>query len=183
MSAYARIQWLHKKIESGCYPNSIHVVEKFGISQRQAQRDFETLKNELGAPIKYSSARRGYYYTSYFNLPATDEENETEYVDIVSTVEEQMRTDTNELQLRLPYSAQIKIKDKLTVMNLRRFIVKREAKDLYNCEFYNIDHFLSLIFVSGVDVTITKPDWLREKIVDFSRRVLKNNSNESEEDK
>ena len=183
MSAYTRIQWLHKKIESGCYPNSMHVAEKFDISQRQAQRDFETLKNELGAPIKYSSARRGYYYTSSFDLPATDEKNETEYVDIVSTVEEQMRSDVSEFQLRLPYSAQIRIKDKLTVMNLRRFIVKREARDLYNCEFYNIDHFISLIFVSGVDVTITKPDWLRERLVDFSKRVLKNNSDLNEDEK
>ena len=175
MSAYTRIQWLHKKIESGCYPNSIHEVEKFGISQRQAQRDFETLKNELGAPIKYSSAHRGYYYTERFELPATNEDQEAEYVDIVSNVEEQMRTDVSELQLRLPYSAQLKIKDKLTVMNLRRFILNREEKDVYNCEFYHVDNFLSLIFVSGSDITIIKPEWLREKMVEFATRVLKNN--------
>ena len=175
MSAYTRIQWLHKKIESGCYPNSIHEVEKFGISQRQAQRDFETLKNELGAPIKYSSAHRGYYYTERFELPATNEDQEAEYVDIVSNVEEQMRTDVSELQLRLPYNAQLKIKDKLTVMNLRRFILSREEKDVYNCEFYHVDNFLSLIFVSGSDITIIKPEWLREKMVEFATRVLKNN--------
>ena len=183
MSAYARIQWLHKKIDSGCYPNSIHVVEKFGISQRQAQRDFETLKNEIGAPIKYSAERRGYYYTSPFELPATNEDNEAEYVDLVSTVEEQLRTDVGDFQLRLPYTAQLKIKDKLTVMNLRRFILSREEKDIYNCEFFHIDNFLSLIFVSGTDITIVKPDWLREKIVDFSRRVLKNNVDENEDKK
>ena len=176
MSAFTRIQWIHKKIESGCYPNSIHEVEKFGISQRQAQRDFETLKNELGAPLKYSSAHRGYYYTEPFELPLVNDEHEAEYVDIVSNVEEQMRTDVSELQLRLPYSAQLKIKDKLTVMNLRRFILNREEKDLYNCEFYHVDNFLSLIFVSGSDITITKPEWLREKMVEFATRVLKNNS-------
>ncbi|MBR2388486.1 MAG: hypothetical protein IKB02_06925 [Clostridia bacterium] len=176
MSAYTRIQWLHKKIESGCYPNSIHEVEKFGISQRQAQRDFEMLKNELGAPLKYSSAHRGYFYTEPFDLPTTNENNEAEYVDLVSTVEEQMRTDVNELQLRLPYTAQLRIKDKLTVMNLRRFILNREEKDVYNCEFYHIDNFLSLIFVSGSDITIIKPEWLREKLVEFATRVLKNNN-------
>ena len=176
MSAYTRIQWLHKKIESGCYPNSVHEVERFGISQRQAQRDFEMLKNELGAPIKYSSAHRGYYYTEHFELPSTNEDNEAEYVDIVSNVEEQMRTDVSELQLRLPYNAQLKIKDKLTVMNLRRFILNREEKDVYNCEFYHVDNFLSLIFVSGSDITIIKPEWLREKMVEFATRVLKNNN-------
>ena len=176
MSAYTRIQWLHKKIESGCYPNSIHAVEKFGISQRQAQRDFETLKNEFGAPVKYSSAHRGYYYTEKFDLPAASENDETEYVDLVSTVEEQMRADISEYQLRLPYNAQLKIKDKLTVMNLRRFILNREEKDVYNCEFYHIDNFLSLIFVSGSDITILKPEWLREKLVEFAKRVIKNNT-------
>ena len=176
MSAYTRIQWLHKKIESGCYPNSMHEVEKFGISQRQAQRDFEMLKNELGAPVKYSSARRGYYYTKSFELPMTNEDNDTEYVDIVSDVEQKMRDDADELQLRLPYSTQLKIKDKLTLMNLRRFIVDREARDIYNFEFYNVDHFISLIFVSGVDITIIKPEWLKERVIELSKRVLKNNS-------
>ena len=89
-----------------------------------------------------------------------------------------MREDADELQLRLPYSAQLKIKDKLTLMNLRRFIVDREARDIYNFEFYNVDHFISLIFVSGVDVTIIKPEWLKEKVVELSKRVLKNNSGE-----
>lgn len=176
MSAFTRIQWLHKKIATGRYPNSVHAVEKFGISQRQAQRDFETLKNEFGAPIKYSSAHRGYYYTEPFELSEMSEDNEAEYIDLVSTVEEQMRTDVNELQLRLPYTAQLRIKDKLTVMNLRRFILSREGKDVYNCEFYHIDNFLSLIFVSGADITIVKPEWLREKLVEFASRVLKNNN-------
>ena len=60
-------------------------------------------------------------------------------------------------------------------MNLRRFILNREEKDVYNCEFYHVDNFLSLIFVSGSDITIIKPEWLREKMVEFATRVLKNN--------
>ena len=109
-------------------------------------------------------------------MPAASENDETEYVDLVSTVEEQMRADISEYQLRLPYNAQLKIKDKLTVMNLRRFILNREEKDVYNCEFYHIDNFLSLIFVSGSDITILKPEWLREKLVEFAKKVIKNNT-------
>ena len=175
MSAYARIQWLHKKIDSGCYPNSVHVVEKFGISQRQAQRDFETLKNEIGAPIKYSSERRGYYYTAPFELPATNEENETEYVDIVSTVEEQMRSDVNELQLRLPYSAQIRIKDKLTVMNMRPFITAQKPRHTYECEFQSVEMFLGAIMAMDSDIKILSPDWLRTRLLNAAERIVRNN--------
>ena len=176
MSAYTRIQWLHKKIAAGCYPNSTHAVEKFGISQRQAQRDFETLKNEMGAPLKYSSARRGYYYTRDFELSLTSDETETEYIDLVSGVEESFMDSGDDLQLRLPYSAQIKIKDKLTVMNLRRFIISKVSRDVYNCEFFNVDNFLGILFTSDADISILSPDWLREKAFSAAERMLKNNS-------
>ena len=172
MSAYSRIQWLHKKIASGCYPNSSHTVEKFAISQRQAQRDIEMLKNDFKAPIKYSPERRGYFYTQSFELPVNDIANNAEYVDIVSNAEESFKDSTDELQLRLPYSAQLKIKDKLTVMNLRRFIVSKELRDVYNFEFYNIESFLGLLFVSNADITVIKPEWLREKMVTAAKRII-----------
>ncbi len=176
MSAHSRILWIHKKIAANCYPNSTHAVEKFGISQRQAQRDFESLKTDFGAPIKYSSAHRGFFYTAPFELPNSEEEDtEADYIDLVSGVEENFRDNVDELQLRLPYSAQLKIKDKLAVMNLRRFIVNREARDTYNCEFYNIDAFLGLILVLETDITIVKPDWLRERILSAAKRIIKNN--------
>ena len=175
MSAYLRIEWLHKKIASGCYPNSSHTVEKFSISQRQAQRDIEMLKNEFGAPIKYSPQRKGYYYTEDFELPVQNEKNETDYVDIVSDVEENLKEQNEDMQLRLPYSAILKIKDKLTVMNLRRFIIGKDSKDVYNFEFYNVDAFLGVLFVSDADIEVIKPDWLREKMVDLAKRIIENN--------
>ena len=175
MSAYSRIEWLHKKIASGCYPNSSHTVEKFSISQRQAQRDIEMLKNEFGAPLKYSPNRKGYYYTEPFELPIQNEKNETDYVDIVSDVEENLKEQNEDMQLRLPYSATLKIKDKLTVMNLRRFIVGRDSKNVYNFEFYNIDAFLGVLFVSDADIEVIKPDWLKEKMLSLAKRIIENN--------
>jgi len=175
MSAYLRIEWLHKKIATGCYPNSSHTVEKFAISQCQAQRDIEMLKNEFGAPIKYSPQRKGYYYTESFELPVQNEKNETDYIDIVSDVEENIKDQSEDMQLRLPYSAQLKIKDKLTVMNLRRFIVEKVSRDVYNFEFYNIDAFLGVLFVSDADISVLKPDWLREKMVSSAKKILANN--------
>ncbi len=176
MSADKRILWIHKKIAANCYPNSTHMAEQFDISQRQAQRDFETLKTEYGAPIKYSSARRGYYYTAPFSLPQSEsEDTETEYIDLVSGVEESFRDACDELQLRLPYTASLQIKDKLTVMNMRRFIISREGRDIYNCEFYNVDNFLGIMLVSDADIRVVKPEWLRDKVVDAAKRILKNN--------
>ena len=175
MSAYSRIEWLHKKIASGCYPNSSHTVEKFSISQRQAQRDIEMLKNEFGAPLKYSSQRKGYYYTEAFELTIKNENNETDYVDIVSDVEDNLKEQSEDMQLRLPYSAKLKIKYKLTVMNLRRFIIGKESRDVYNFEFYNVDAFLGVLFVSDADIEVIKPDWLREKAVALAKRIIENN--------
>jgi len=176
MSANERLLWLHKKIAAECYPNSIHLVERFGISQRQAQRDFESLKNDYKAPVKYSSARRGYYYTSPFDLPFEEEKTtESDYIDILSSAEESLRDSADELQLRLPYTAMLEIKDKLTVMNLRRFIISKEGRNTYNCEFYNVDNFLGIMLVSDADIRIVKPEWLRERAVAAAKRILENN--------
>ena len=48
MNANTRIQWLHKKMTMNSYPNAQRLAERFGISHRQAQRDFTYLKKELG---------------------------------------------------------------------------------------------------------------------------------------
>lgn len=176
MSAEERIVWLHKKIAAECYPNSAHLVERFDISQRQAQRDFETLKAEYGAPLKYSPARRGYYYTSPFSLPFNEEKTtESEYIDILSSAENTLRDAADELQLRLPYTASLEIHDKLTVMNMRRFIVSKEKRNVYNCEFYNVDNFLGIMLVCDADIRIVEPEWLRERAVETAKRILKNN--------
>ena len=176
MKVYARLSWFHTKTASKCYPNSSHIVEKFNISQRQAQRDIELLKTEFGAPIKYSHERKGYYYTESFELPVTDKEKDTEYIDMVSEAEHNMNDQFDDIQLRLPYSAQLRIKDKLTVMDLRRYVVSRESRDVYNVEFYNVDSFIGILFVSDADIEIIKPDWLRERMVATAKRILANNS-------
>ena len=61
--AVERIRWLHKRIKDGYFPNAMRLAERFGISQRQAQRDVDYLKKKLGAPLAYSMEHKGYYYT------------------------------------------------------------------------------------------------------------------------
>ena len=62
MTALHRIQWIDSEIRAGRSPNARRLAERFEISHRQAQRDFEYLRDSLGAPLVYAAAERGYRY-------------------------------------------------------------------------------------------------------------------------
>ena len=49
VSANVRIQWLHGELSRNTYPNAARLAERFHISRRQAQRDIDFLKKQLGA--------------------------------------------------------------------------------------------------------------------------------------
>ncbi len=63
MSNQHRIKWIDRKIRNMRYPNCRSICEEFEISNRQALRDIEYLKNSLNAPIEYSQKYKGYFYT------------------------------------------------------------------------------------------------------------------------
>ena len=68
--AYERYYWFHEQIKSNEHPNSKLLAEKFEISQKTAQRDIEFMRDRIGAPLEYSHADRGYYYTDKgYELP------------------------------------------------------------------------------------------------------------------
>jgi hypothetical protein len=62
VAALHRIQWIDAQIRAGTYPNARRLAEQFEISHRQAQRDFEYLRDSLGAPLVYAAQQRGYHY-------------------------------------------------------------------------------------------------------------------------
>lgn len=178
MSANDRIQWLHKMISEGCYPNSADVAERFGISPRQAHRDVEHMRTALGAPIAYSPSSRGYYYETDFILPSmVSTENESNYNAVLSGLREftDASAEVSVVQMQLPYSAVLEIRDKITVMNLRGFIVGEEQRHRYRCEFPSIELFLGVIMSTGAQIRIISPDWLRDKLVEFAERILESN--------
>ncbi len=71
MSNLHRIQWIDAALRDNRFPNCTSIASEFGISPRQASRDVEYLKYSLGAPVEYSFARRGYYYSEKtFVLPS-----------------------------------------------------------------------------------------------------------------
>lgn len=178
MSANNRIQWLHKRTADMRYPNASRLAERFGISHRQAQRDVEYLKNTLGAPLAYNAERRGFYYTEEYSLPTyTATESEVDYVDAVTGAESPAAR-REILQMQIPYSAVLRIPDKLTRLELQQFIVGEESRGDYVCEFHSVEMFLGVIFATEADITIVKPDWLRQRLLRAADRVLKNNQNE-----
>ena len=104
MSANQRIQWLHKKISDRCYPNAFHLSEKFRISHRQAQRDVEYLRRDMGAPIAYSSLEKGYYYKEPFVLPyMLESENDVDFNDAISGMREFENTSAESSVIAAPF--------------------------------------------------------------------------------
>ena len=175
MTANDRIQWFHKMITDGCYPNASHLSERFGISHRQAQRDVDFLRREMGAPLVYAHEHRGYTYSESFVLPlmlAT--ENDTDYHDVLESLQD-FHTHSaarSIIQMQLPYTALLEIPDKMTVLNLRSIIVSEEPRHRYRCEFPSVELFLGIIMSTGAAIRVIEPLWLRERLVEFAKQVL-----------
>ncbi len=182
MNANIRIQWLHKKLTMKSYPNAQRLAERFGISHRQAQRDFDYMRRELSAPIAYDNSRKGFYYESPFVLPLLlTSDNDDLYIPEVFNVKsrQELGADESIIQMQIPYSATVEIKNKLTALELSHYIVAKEPKDRYVCEFHSIEKFLGLLLSLDADFRIVEPYWLRERILRSARRVVENNQDES----
>ena len=185
MNANDRIQWLHKMISEKCYPNAAHLAEKFSISSRQAQRDVEHLRRELGAPLAYSAIHKGYYYTEHYSIPLLLEtENDADFHDVLRSMRvfNDQNAERSVLQLQFPYSATLEIQDRMTVLNLRSFIAADLPHHRYRCDFQSVELFLGVIVATGADIKVIEPKWLKERLIEFASRVLKNNPPDENDD-
>lgn len=181
MNANTRIQWLHKKLTMGSYPNAQRLAERFKISHRQAQRDLDYLRRELGAPIAYDNSRKGFYYTESFSLPLLiTSDNDEFYMPEVFNAKSnrELAADESIIQMQIPYSATIEIGNKLAAMELSSYIIAKLPKSRYVCEFHSIERFLGLLLSMEADFRLIEPVWLREKIVRNAQRVVANNADE-----
>ncbi len=174
MSANNRIQWFHKRIVDMHYPNAGHIAERFSISHRQAQRDLDFLRNTLGAPLAYHAGRRGFYYTEAFSLPTyTATANDMDTVAVL-TGDDGYAAEQEILQMQIPYTAMLRISDKLTRLELRRFIVAEPARDTCMCEFHSVELFMGVLFALSADIEVLEPIWLRERLQQAAKQILKN---------
>ena len=178
MNANTRIQWLHKKIAQNSYPNAQRLAERFRISHRQAQRDLDYLRRELGAPIAYDNRRKGFYYSAPFTLPlVVSSDNDELYIPEIFNINsrQELAAEESIIQMQIPYSATVELSDKLTALELSRYVVAREPHNRYVCEFHSIEKFIGLLLAMDADFRLVEPAWLRDKIVSGAHRVLKNN--------
>ncbi len=72
---FMRLLFIDQKLREGTrigvLSNCSTLAEEYEVSTKTIQRDIDYLKWQLGAPIEYDAARRGYYYTEDdFVLPA-----------------------------------------------------------------------------------------------------------------
>lgn len=176
MNANTRIQWLHKKMSMNSYPNAQRLAERFGISHRQAQRDMDYLRRELGAPVAYDNSRKGFYYTRPFVLPVLlSSDNDELYIpEIFNAERRDLAADESIIQMQIPYSATVEIKNKLTALELSNYIIAKGPQNRYICEFHSIEKFIGLLLSLDADFRLIEPYWLRERILRNAQRVLQN---------
>ena len=91
----------------------MRLAERFDISHRQAQRDVDYLKKQLGAPMEYSMLHKGFYYTEQYSLPlvlsSDNDDSLTELADSMSGAS--MQAESTLVQMQIPYTATIEIPD------------------------------------------------------------------------
>ncbi len=181
ISADTRIQWLHDELTRGTYPNAARLAERFSISKRQAQRDIDHLRTQLGAPLVYDPRRQGYRYEAPFIIPLViTGENDDLLAHVAANPFAAPATGMTEadsviIQSQIPYTATLQIRDKLAVMEMRSYIISDEGKSAYLCEFHSIDRFLCAILTARAPIRILEPDWLRDKLIAMAEKVLNAN--------
>ncbi len=182
ISANIRIQWLHEALVRGTYPNAARLAEQFHISRRQAQRDIDFLKKQLGAPLDYDQHIMGYRYTKPFSLPiSVQNENDGGFSRVPvnpfgrDAADDALSADNIIIQSQIPYTATLHIADKLTVLEMRSYIISDEGRSHYLCEFHNIDRFLCAVLTARSGIRIVEPAWLRNKLLHMADKAIENN--------
>ena len=105
--------------------------------------------------------------------------NDELYIPEISNVKntQELAADESIIQMQIPYSATVEIKNKLTALELSHYIVAKQPHNRYVCEFHSIEKFIALLLSLDADFFLVEPYWLRERLVRAAKRVLDNNFN------
>ena len=87
----------------------------------------------------------------------------------------ELAADESIIQMQIPYTATVEIANKLTALELSRYIIAKQPKNRYICEFHSIEKFIGILLSMDADFRLVEPCWLRERLVRTARRVLINN--------
>ena len=63
-SQFHRLMELDRRIRAGEHPNCLTFAQKWEVSQKTVQRDVDFLRDQLGAPVVYDKAHKGFRYTN-----------------------------------------------------------------------------------------------------------------------
>src|ERR1700683_4014369 len=58
-----RMLRIHQALQSGKFPNATTLSREIEVATKTIHRDIEFMRDRLGLPIEYNSARMGYFYT------------------------------------------------------------------------------------------------------------------------
>jgi predicted DNA-binding transcriptional regulator YafY len=101
-----RLLLIDKAVRSGKYPNTGRLAKIAEVNPRTIQRDIEYLRDMYGAPLEYSPAHGGYYYTeeNFFikGVPLT--EGELFSIALFDQLLDQYRNTPREQALRAIFS-------------------------------------------------------------------------------
>ena len=66
-----RLLDLDRRLRNSEHPNCTSFAAEWEISTKTAQRDFDFLRDRMGAPLEYDALKRGYFYSEpTFMMPA-----------------------------------------------------------------------------------------------------------------
>lgn len=61
-----RISYIHRKIKSGCFPNTKQLSYDLEAGTATISRDIEYMRDRMSAPIEYDFTRKGYFYAENY---------------------------------------------------------------------------------------------------------------------
>ncbi len=136
--SFERYHWFHGQVKASRYPNARKLAEKFEVSEKQAQREIEFMRDRLCAPLVYDSGRRGYEYEddSYELPPVWFKEDELLALCLA------LRLASTLPDLRLKDSLYELLGKFLTFRSLDSHVSLEEIKEkvsVKNVEYYKVD--------------------------------------------
>ncbi len=74
----ARVFRIHQLLQGGDYPNCSTIARELEVAVKTVARDIEVMRDQLGWPVEYDGARRGYYFSGpvngFPNVPVSEAE-------------------------------------------------------------------------------------------------------------
>jgi predicted DNA-binding transcriptional regulator YafY len=155
MAQNERIFYIDRKIRRHGHVKVKEISNEFGISERQAKRDIESMRDRLSAPILYSREKGGYFYESPFEALSFADERTLLFYAFLEKIAENRNY--------LPFVSQEVLSEiKKLLYSEYKPLLSHITYELEEWEYLDIELFR--VFIDGM---------LEKKIISFSYRDSK----------